>query len=823
MQNTDLMNEQAAIEDRMATQGAARYHRLAHEARESGEASRSRAVQVVIDTAIDRVEEAITDFVENANKGRAGPRHTSAVLLAEVPTELAAFVAVRIILDGFAHDRAMTDTAMRIGRSIETEQRAESFAKLYPEYFRAVEKDLNSRTGHANHRRAVVNHIIREKGDEWTEWTQPDLLRLGVKLMELVATSTGLIEFENVRRGRRTVMVVQATARFKDWLHSLDTQFALLDPEFLPCVVPPKDWTSFTSGGYHTEALAYPIRLVKTRTREHRAALEAADLTKVYSAVNAIQRTPWAINTKVLEVASALVEQGREVAGLPPLDDLPLPTRPVDIDTNEEARTAWRHAASRVYGENRTVTGRRVSVYKTLSLAKDFKDYEAIYFPHQLDFRGRVYPVPQVLNPQGADLAKGLLHFAEGDPMGSIEAREWFLIHGANCYGIDDVSFDERIDWVEENSDRIIASAENPLDDTWWTEADQPFPFLAWAFEYAVAVEDTEAGLIPTSRIPIAMDGSCNGIQHYSAMLRDPRGAEATNLTPSDRPQDLYKEVADEVMDTLGYIAQQEHDLNATYADAEQRKEWELAGRWGAFGVDREVTKRPVMVLPYGGTLNSCQKYVYSAVAARPEHGYDDTELRPAAHWLAGRVWESIGSVVVAARLAMGWLRDTTSVVSSEHMPLRWTTPIGFPVVQAYPQMSTTQVKTTLFGVRYAPALSTEVEGKLDRRRQSNGVAPNFVHSLDGSALMATVNLAVSRGVTKFAMVHDSYATSAAHTPTLARDLREAFVSMYEDNEVLEDFLREAVPAHLQDKVKSPPMVGGLDIKEVKVSPYFFA
>lgn len=55
---------------------------------------------------------------------------------------------------------------------------------------------------------------------------------------------------------------------------------------------------------------------------------------------------------------------------------------------------------------------KRYAVNAQLALADIYKDYERIYFPHNLDFRGRVYPLP-LLNPQGTDFCKSLLEFAD--------------------------------------------------------------------------------------------------------------------------------------------------------------------------------------------------------------------------------------------------------------------------------------------------------------------------------------------------------------------------------------------------------------------------
>lgn len=37
--------------------------------------------------------------------------------------------------------------------------------------------------------------------------------------------------------------------------------------------------------------------------------------------------------------------------------------------------------------------------------------------------------------------------------------------------------------------------------------------------------------------LPVHMDGSCNGLQHYAALGRDTEGAKAVNLAPADAPQ----------------------------------------------------------------------------------------------------------------------------------------------------------------------------------------------------------------------------------------------------------------------------------------------
>lgn len=69
-------------------------------------------------------------------------------------------------------------------------------------------------------------------------------------------------------------------------------------------------------------------------------------------------------------------------------------------------------------------------------MAEAFSGIERIYFPHNMDFRGRLYPIPPHLNHMGADLARGLLEFSEGLPLGE-SGLKWLRIHLGNLMGKD--------------------------------------------------------------------------------------------------------------------------------------------------------------------------------------------------------------------------------------------------------------------------------------------------------------------------------------------------------------------------------------------------
>jgi len=54
-------------------------------------------------------------------------------------------------------------------------------------------------------------------------------------------------------------------------------------------------------------------------------------------------------------------------------------------------------------------------------------------FPCQVDHRGRVYPVPPLMNPQSDHIGRARIEFCRRQAAGKRGAY-WLAIHLANCY-----------------------------------------------------------------------------------------------------------------------------------------------------------------------------------------------------------------------------------------------------------------------------------------------------------------------------------------------------------------------------------------------------
>ena len=112
-----------------------------------------------------------------------------------------------------------------------------------------------------------------------------------------------------------------------------------------------------------------------------------------------------------------------------------------------------------------------------------------------------------------------------------------------------------------------------------------------------------------------------------------------------------------------------------------------------------------------------------------------------------------------------------------------------------------------------------------DTKKSANGVAPNFIHSLDAAHMHETILLAKDNGIDDFFLIHDRFATTAADTWKFYHCVRKAFVDMYKDQCVFENFESEVRQQldNPNEELPAVPEKGDLDIDGVLESEYCFS
>ncbi|KAI4357946.1 hypothetical protein L6164_001860 [Bauhinia variegata] len=546
---------------------------------------------------------------------------------------------------------------------------------------------------------------------------------------------------------------------------------------YMPMLVPPLKWTGYDKGAH----LFLPSYVMRTHgAKQQREAVKRApkkQLEPVFEALDYLGNTKWRVNKRVLSVIDRIWASGGRLADLVDREDVPIPEEPDTEDEAEIRKWKWKVKAARK--ENNEKHSQRCDIELKLAVARKMKNEEGFYYPHNLDFRGRAYPMHPYLNHLGSDLCRGILEFAEGRPLGKSGLR-WLKIHLANLY------------------------ADQPLEGRrWWLEAEDPFQCLAACINLSEALRShcPEAAI---SHMPVHQDGSCNGLQHYAALGRDKLGASAVNLVGGDKPADVYSGIAARVLDIMRRDAEKDPQTNRNA----------LHARLLINQVDRKLVKQTVMTSVYGVTYIGARDQIKRRLKERGTIE-DDSELFAASCYAAKTTLTALEEMFEAARSIMNWLGDCAKVIASENQPVQWVTPLGLPVVQPYRQFGRHLIKTSL----QVLTLKRETD-KIMVKRQRTAFPPNFVHSLDGSHMMMTA-IACKRAGLNFAGVHDSYWTHACDVDTMNRILREKFVELYEAPilENLLDGFEKSFPT-----LQFPPLPerGDFNLREVLESTYFF-
>lgn len=863
----DLAVKQLQLEHEAYTEGERRFIKNLERQTERGELADNQVAKPLMQTLVPKIAQAVKEWHEGPDGKLSTSRPSVAFTMLSteekavkdrslrISCESAAVIILKVILSKLVKPEGIpiTPMASAIGRTLEDEIRFGRIRDKEQEHFKkAIAENLNKRAG-ASYKKAYMQAVetsMLEQGqleDAWGTWSPTEAVHVGIKMLEIVIQSTQLVELKRYGAGNAAadVEMVHLSDFWVKKMAQRGFSLAGIAPVYQPCVVPPKPWTGVVGGGYWAKGRR-PLPLIRLGSKSAVARYEDVYMPEVYDAVNIIQNTPWKVNKKVLEVVN-MVEKLNNT----PIDDIPQmePLKPEDYagETEEELK-AWKKAAAGIYRREKARQSRRLSLSFIVNQANKFSQFKAIWFPYNMDWRGRVYAVP-MFNPQGNDMQKGLLTLAVGKPIGAAGFK-WLKVHGANCAGVDKVTFEERIKWVEDNHDNIMAAAKAPMDSIeWWGKLDSPFCFLAFCFEYAGVMHH---GLSYSCSLPIAFDGSCSGIQHFSAMLRDHIGGHAVNLTPSGKVQDIYRIVSDRIEEELKVLLVNGTDNEMVTHEDKKTGEItervklgtrELARQWLTYGMSRKVTKRSVMTLAYGSKEYGFADQVYEDIvmpAIDSGSGAMFTEPSQASRFMAKMIWEAVSVTVVAAVDAMKWLQGAAKLLAAEVkdkktgeilkpcLPVHWVTPDGFPVWQEYRKKDTTRLNLMFLGsFNLQPTVNKGTKKELDKHKQESGISPNFVHSQDGSHLRKTVvHTHRKYGVMSFAVIHDSFGTIPADAEYLFRGVRETMVETYRDNDVLLDFYEQfeyQLHESQRDKLPELPKKGKLNIEDILSSDFAFA
>lgn len=865
MYTDTLLKAQHSAEALHAAEGYLRYANDQDRKADLGGFDKRDEVQKLMRGAIPILSAALADWIAEAAKPKRGrpslalpPLQALTVDKEATPdTDRVALITLSRVFGAMTKRQPLGATAVAIGRTLQAEIEGRAIAETDPKVAAKYAKLIE---GGASDKRATKRHdtIVEELqlGLQWSQRTQ--LLVGGVCLKVLVERLEGVFERSTLKDSRGELPVIRLTPEAQETLTGMEEAMAWASPLLKPMFVPPRKWDRFDTGAYLKLELSRTVPLVRTYSREHqkliREAIKSGQMQPTLDALNGIQETRFAIDTRVLAVEKWVKEEGRQPGKSFPLSSPPQASKKMPAEEWEALSVEARIAKSRERATKRNIreaAAVNCGVFRSdIAEAERLAGMKVFYLPHSMDTRGRVYAVPH-FNPQRSDHIKALFRFADSVPMGP-DGFKWLAIHVANCGDFktptglkaSKAPMDERVSWVLDNVELVLGCARDPQGTyETWSKADSPFCFLQACFEWAEFYDSGYSHDFPGT-IGIALDGSCSGLQHYSAMNRSAEEGYHVNLLPRPDVGDIYQVVANaaspglEVIASASWLAGKIERFESEGDDTgakgrtvaakvrSARLDNLTASTILANGFGRGDVKRNVMTYFYGSgkfgmrdqhmedtmrpkaddvALNKIPSHPYALMTERTNK--ETGEVTQAldggfscAQMMASAIHGAVVSVAPQADLAAAWFQGVAAILAHESLPVIWTTPMGLPVVQRYSEYTSKVVNLWLYDrkVRVPEASSTDkVEGekvltrvqtllreaptkRIDKKKARSAIAPNVVHSLDAAHLQRVVTKGLEAGIVHFQLIHDSFATHAGNTQVFARVIREAFMEQYE-------------------------------------------
>lgn len=281
---------------------------------------------------------------------------------------------------------------------------------------------------------------------------------------------------------------------------------------------------------------------------------------------------------------------------------------------------------------------------------------------------------------------------------------------------------------------------------------------------------------------------------------------------------DIYSDVAKVVN---GYLYKGEVIKTFSYTDS-AKKEHEvstqpivdsLKGR-----ITRKLTKRNVMTQPYSVTKFGMYEQL---IVELVELEKNNRKFWIGDTWLVAKLLtdlndKAITEVVKGARVGQEFLKLVTKDIVKDGKWVFYTTPITeFPVLQKIHRTVLERINTPVGKL----SIRTVIDD-INQAKMINGIAPNFIHSLDATLLAMTVLKLKEDGCTSYHLIHDSYGVPANQVANLNFRVRQAFVELFK-TDPLQQWVRQVRPEFIEQA--KDVMINTLDLNEVMESVYIFS
>lgn len=359
------------------------------------------------------------------------------------------------------------------------------------------------------------------------------------------------------------------------------------------------------------------------------------------------------------------------------------------------------------------------------------------YFKWAYDKRGRVYSRGYHVNVQANEFHKACLSFSK-----SVELTDrgwyWLKVDIANAFGLDKLTWDERVAYVDEHITDMLADI-----DAWSEKADDKLLAKSALLAYKEALASGKSNHI------VRLDATTSGPQIMSVLTRDVAGMERFNVIGSDARRDFYTEIAQAIYD--------------------RTKGSKLWGETPSFKNIRKGIKASIMTYFYNSEANP-----------KAYFGEDSEELK-----VFYKEMETSATGAVALK------KYINSLWSDKVLANSWYLPDGH--YASCPVMVQDKKRVEIKEMKGGTATMTVVcDVNKPSHEPHRSLTPNVVHSIDAVVMRWVVEILNDQGI-QVSPIHDSFGVHANHCDALREAYRKCLARLYKED-ILNNILKQIQP-----------------------------
>ena len=763
------------------------------------------AFQLTLDTALNPNRESSVVSSKHGGEKRILRKKNYSELAREIGRIVNEQLTLRIIMKNFPkwfrHKSTLAERSNEDGLKATTSY----WSYRMKRYMDDLEKDLEEQGDHDG------LTIVQNRNP----WSSQDRSQVGAWLLTSVIQASNLFVVTRENEGKKSLNYIYLNDSALQNRQELEDICKEFQHDLLPMLIPPQPVTNKSLGGWFNNALQRP-------DRSFNGSIALSDQHLEF--INRQSKVSFQVNPFIHKLFTRLVSQNlslgkffyyerqdipevNQLLGFASLDRERQNDAIAQLKFTEDGKLKIKEArklVSVMTDRDKAKAKKAVLSIKLVEKTKRLLNDSQFWLPMSYDFRGRIYSRVPFTSFQSADPGRYLLRFAQQTPIDN-RTKYWLAIGISNAAGNDKLSFGRREQWFHSHEDDIVnvgkmfdgGDFSRAYDFLSQDSIDDPFCLAALANEYVkVFIDKTQ----DFTQCYVCVDASCSGSAIFNAWRRNRTAGSMVNLTDNDSPADIYTEVWLEIKK----LAKPGTFNPDTIAHLERTK------------LIRKMMKAAYVPAQYASPENR-QFYEltkFNKSLAKDGIAFSDQEMQD-----LKVLWSKALDEVSSISTVIEWFQQRTQEALDNGADcIRYTSPNGSKMTLKYPKFQEKKIKTLHYGqAKWRQQKDQEVTDTLNTKKLLNAVTANITHLTDAAALCE----AMWDWQDPMVCIHDAVGVPIGQAVDNAiHQLKDGFIkaTSYDVWKVFREDNNLKVEA-----LTSGPVIGDLDLAEIKDSDYLFS